>query len=232
MNRDKWICLVTIGLVLLLSPVARAKSDLERDLTDCVIGTLKLDTSRTTIEILKSRFIQKAIDYDSLEIVPMTRALPRGLIPLQVFLYKEGRIILKEQVRVRIAEYQTVLVTTGHIKRNDIITFDKYRKERREVTSLTDKPLISDEELAGKWAKRSINPGQILTSDMIEEIPLIMAGKQVSILFRNPGLQITTLGAAIESGYKGENIKVRNIQSGKTIKGTVLDSVTVAVALP
>ena len=98
-----------------------------------------------------------------------------------------------------------------------------------EITSLTENPVTSEDELSGKWAKRNVGKGQILTSRMFETIPAITSGQEVSILYKSTGLEISTRGTALQSGNIGDLIKIRNNQSKKIIACTVMDDETVQV---
>jgi flagella basal body P-ring formation protein FlgA len=65
---------------------------------------------------------------------------------------------------------------------------------------------------------------------MIEEIPTIISGQDVEIVYRAPGFEVSAQGLALQSGYRGEIIKIKNLQSKKIITATVQDDGTVLVA--
>jgi flagella basal body P-ring formation protein FlgA len=98
-----------------------------------------------------------------------------------------------------------------------------------EITSLTDRPLTSEDELSGLWTKKDIRKNQILSSSSLEKIPTVFSGQGVSILYKKAGLEISANGKAMESGYTGDIIKIKNKQSKKIITGTILDEETVRV---
>jgi flagella basal body P-ring formation protein FlgA len=224
------MCLMVLACILLFSASALSEEILDEGIKSSIIAAYDLDTAKVSIEIRKNRIKIRPDEYDSLETIPLTNSSPRGLLSFHINLYKESKLVRSRQVRVCIDYYDDVLVTSDRIRRHEVIAEGKFRIEKLKVTYLTDKPLKSEDELDGKWARRSIGKGQILTSGMVESIPAITSGQQVAILYRTPGFEISTRGVALEPGYKGESVRVRNTQSKKIIICTILDDKTVQVS--
>ncbi|MCX6828974.1 MAG: flagellar basal body P-ring formation chaperone FlgA [candidate division Zixibacteria bacterium] len=229
MNKDIGNCLSVLALLLLLCAGTLRAESLEGELARGVAALYNLDTAKTTIEIQKHPLTLDSCAYDSLNIIPLTQTPPRGSVSFQVILYRDRQIVGQGQVRFSISCYDWVMVTDDRIKRNEIITPDKCHVERKEITWLTEQPIKSFTELDGRWTKRSINKAQIISSGMLEKIPDIVTGKEISILYQTSGLEISTRGTAMAPGYIGADIRVKNNQSGKIINGTVIDGGTVRI---
>lgn len=58
---------------------------------------------------------------------------------------------------------------------------------------------------------------------------VIQKNQKVNILYLNKSIKIQLIGTALESGKVGDYIKVRNISTGKELKGKVIDSQTVLI---
>ncbi len=58
---------------------------------------------------------------------------------------------------------------------------------------------------------------------------IIQKNQKVNILYINKSIKIQLLGTALESGKVGDYIKVKNISTGRELKGKVLDSQTVLI---
>lgn len=230
MLKGSLACLKIPACILLFAGYALSDDILNKEIKNSIISAYDLDTAVTRIEIRKNRIEIRSDEYDSLEMIPLTNSSPRGFISVHVNLYKESKLVISRQVRVCIDYFKDVLVTSDRIKRHEVITSDKFRIEKQKVTYLTERPLTSENELLGKWAKRSIGKRQILTSGMVESIPAVTSGQQVSILYRSPGFEISARGVALETGHKGDLVRVRNIQSKKVIVCTILDDETVQVS--
>lgn len=223
------ILAIFIAALLMCAPLM-ADDGLNRAITAKILACYDLDTTGVEIEFRKNN-IEAAFDsYDSLYVKPMTDAEPRGLVPFQVALFKGGELVSRKQISTRISRFEYALVTTDRIRRQDILTPEKYTLKRVETTYLTEKALTSPEELAGSWARKNIGKDQIITSGLIERIPTIMSGKQISILFKTESMEISAAGIAMETGYVGDLIRVRNSQSRKVIPCTIIDRNTVQVS--
>ncbi|HHI02410.1 MAG: flagella basal body P-ring formation protein FlgA [Candidatus Zixiibacteriota bacterium] len=230
MKNGKWICLFIIGLILVTAASSFSNTNFKRLLTESIIDFYNLEKYDIEIDIRSSRFDIDSLIFDSLAIRPMTNSKPRGLLAFKVSLFNEGREIKKGQVRVKIAYFENVLVATDRIGRHQSITFENSKLERMEITSLTSRPLTSENSLADLWAKRDIRKGQILSSGSVEKIPTVLSGQGVSILYKSNTLEISAKGVAMESGYIGDKIRIKNEQSRKILTGTILDSETVEIA--
>jgi len=215
--------------LMLISLDALAGSELDKAICDNIAAIYSLDPVSTEIEIRKNKIVIESGDYDSLEVSPMSNAEPRGLIPFKVSLYKEGAIVKNGQVRVRISCYDYALVTTGRVKRHDMITLDKFEIRRVETTYISEKVLQSPDELINRWARKNIGKDQIITSGLVEQVPAIISGKNIYIMYKTPAMEITAPGVALEAGYIGDRIRVRNSQSRKVIACTIMDRETVQV---
>ena len=219
-----------LGLIVMISVPCAADDHFERAVRDSLLAMYDLDPARTEISVIRNRLDIGNSAFDALEISPLTTSEPRATLPFKVTLFSKGRATGEGQIRVKIAHFENVLVTSDRIKRQSPITADKYEVERREVTQLTEKPLSSPEDLAGKWARRNIGKGQVLTSGMLEMIPDVNPGSKVSILYKTSAFEITALGIVMEPGYRGDVIRVKNSQSRKIIACTVIDETTVRVS--
>jgi len=85
------------------------------------------------------------------------------------------------------------------------------------------------EELEGKVAKRTLLPGRYIPAAAIREAWLVEQGASVQVYFTAGALTISATGVTLQPGAAGDLVKVRNIDSGKIISGTVMADGTVRV---
>ncbi len=64
----------------------------------------------------------------------------------------------------------------------------------------------------------------------VERARRIGVGAQLRVVFRNDGIEIATMGTAIQSGATGEIIQVRNTQSGSIVAGEIQPDGSIRVA--
>lgn len=86
------------------------------------------------------------------------------------------------------------------------------------------------EELDGKVAKRTLLPGRYIPSTAIREAWLVEQGASVQIFFIAGGLTISATAVTLQPGAPGDLVKVRNIDSGKILSGTVMADGTIQVS--
>jgi flagella basal body P-ring formation protein FlgA len=91
----------------------------------------------------------------------------------------------------------------------------------RSSTAAEMAAATSSSELFGKVARQTLLPGRPIATNAIREQYVVSQGKSAQIVFRDGALTITASGLALQSGGTGDVISVRNIDSGRTVRGTV-----------
>lgn len=76
-------------------------------------------------------------------------------------------------------------------------------------------------EAVGMTAKRALGPGDLLNRNWLNENRLVRNGETVRCLEQSGGIRITTLARALQNGKLGDRIRVRNIDSDRTITAVV-----------
>jgi flagellar basal body P-ring formation protein FlgA len=100
--------------------------------------------------------------------------------------------------------------------------FAAYVAERYPVVTAR-KPLI------GKVAKRTLLPGNPIPNNAVEDAKLVTRGVAAQVRFVAGGLRIVGLGMPLESGALGAMVRVKNIDSGRTVSGVVQQDGSVRV---
>lgn len=229
MKLSKWIC---TGLLVITTVLTASAYDdgLKKDLSDAIIVAYQLDRQNNRLEFRKIRLTAGQGDYDSLSVEPITNGRPTGRVIVKVSLFKNSQLIESGQVSVNISNFMNVLVATDRLDRNCLLSLETIGFESRDVTYLSDKPLTSQNEIAGRRTRRLVGKGNILTYANTELIPTVEVGREVTIIYRTGALEVSALGTALENGYAGESIRIRNEQSKKTIEAIINDEQTVLVA--
>ena len=85
------------------------------------------------------------------------------------------------------------------------------------------------EELQGKVAKRTLVPGRYIPVAAIRDAWLVEQGASVQVYFTVGALTISAACITLQPGAAGDLIKIRNVDSGKIISGTVMADGTIQV---
>ncbi|MEQ8481920.1 MAG: flagellar basal body P-ring formation chaperone FlgA [Hoeflea sp.] len=101
-----------------------------------------------------------------------------------------------------------------------------------EVTNPNLKPgyVSVTSEVLGKVTTRTLLPGRTIPAGALRDAWAVERGKTVALVFSGNGLTITAVGTPLQNAAIGDFIRVRNIESGVIISGTVMGDGTVQVA--
>ncbi len=126
-------------------------------------------------------------------------------------------------------ETAEAVVPTRPIAQGEVLKSEDVRIERRAKTEAA-----SIEAIVGLAAKRALKPGEAIRASDVMRPELVARNESVTIAFEVPGMVLTALGKALDSGAQGDVISVLNVQSKRTIQATVRERgrVTVTAATP
>lgn len=114
-----------------------------------------------------------------------------------------------------------------YIPKGTIITEDMIQE--KFVDSVVPLAVERKEDLIGKVTTRILYPGQIITSNSVVEPPLVNKNEEVEAIRRVGNLVISTKLIALQDGYFGQTIRLRNPNSYKEVLGTVVGKGVVEV---
>ncbi len=152
-----------------------------------------------------------------------------GYQTVWVELINHGRRIRNLPVSVQVALHKPVWVAAQRIAFRRRIDAHMFRKELRWITDGWDKLVAAPAELVGYEAKRAIEPGTVLTYDLVRKAPLVTRGQTVKVEIRTGSLVITSTGVARQNGTKGESITVTVQPGGKKLKARVVGAGVVSI---
>lgn len=85
-------------------------------------------------------------------------------------------------------------------------------------------------QVLGKVTTRTLLPGRTIPVAALRDAWAVVRGKSVPLVFYGGGLTITAIGTPLENASVGDFIRVRNIETGVIISGTVMDDGRIRVA--
>lgn len=103
----------------------------------------------------------------------------------------------------------------GIVREQDLITM-RLPRERVQGRAVTD-----PQEILGLAARIQQRPGRQLSKADFERPMLIQRGDKVTLIYEISGMKLTTQGQAATAGADGDMIDVVNLQSRRTVRGTV-----------
>ncbi|QFU17683.1 flagellar basal body P-ring formation chaperone FlgA [Microvirga thermotolerans] len=104
-------------------------------------------------------------------------------------------------------------------------------KERSFLSTFRARSAVieSPVQLIGKVARRTLLPGEAIPTNAVDDARLVSRGVATQIIFQENGLTISALGSPLQSGSLGELIRVRNVDTGRIVLGTVQADGTIRI---
>lgn len=123
--------------------------------------------------------------------------------------------------RANVSAYESVVVASQPIARGDHIGPANARLEKRELSALDPGAFFSMQDVAGRIAKTTIQPGQALTGRRLEMPTLVERNQFVSVETRVGRLMIRGQAKALADGSAGDVILLLNVASNQKLSGVV-----------
>jgi flagella basal body P-ring formation protein FlgA len=109
---------------------------------------------------------------------------------------------------------------TRNVERNEILKLSDFVIERRPKAEIGTDAATRDRAV-GMQARRQLRAGQaVKTADLVKP-DLVQRDQSVTLTYEAPGIYLTMRGKALENGAEGDVVSVMNLQSKRTLSGTV-----------
>lgn len=113
-----------------------------------------------------------------------------------------------------------VAVLTRDIDRADLLKSSDVALERRPKAEITGEAASRDRTI-GMQLRRPMRAGTPIRVADIVKPDFVLRDQSVTVIYQVPGIYLTTRGKALESGAEGDTVSVVNLQTKRTLTGTV-----------
>lgn len=152
-----------------------------------------------------------------------------GSAMLAIIVRVDGQVKRNIPVKVDVEGLADMVVTTRQMEQGHQIREGDVSLQKRDLAVSGDKPARNLDEVLGKRLKRSVRGNMILSSNMLDKVPVVKNGQTVTIILENDIMKITAKGRARGTGAVGDLVSVQNLSSQKDIQARVIDQGTVRV---
>ncbi len=135
----------------------------------------------------------------------------------------EGEAPARFSVPFEVREWANIPVARRALPRGVVIKEQDLVMARIDLSELAGDVAKSAEQIVGQETKRSIGYGESFAKKKLAIPPVIEQGAQVKLIYKTRLLEATASGVALEAGIEGQQIKIRNANSRRTIVGTVVE---------
>jgi len=123
-------------------------------------------------------------------------------------------------LKLKVMCYKTVLVLKKPVFYGETIYPDDLEFKKIDVLEILGTPASTQDAYYSK-AKKTLKIGEILTLDSIKRKPDAVKGEILVAYAALPGIYVTVMVEALQDGYIGDTIRVKNLTSGKILKGVL-----------
>jgi flagella basal body P-ring formation protein FlgA len=134
-------------------------------------------------------------------------------------------------VPATVSIFRNVVVSQRPLARKQTINANDLALVQQDITLLDGDLIDTQDQAEGLVLRRPVGAGITLTRNMFEQPQMIRKGDNVTIIASSGPVQVSSQGEALENGKSQQQISVRNVQSGRVIKGVVSSTGQVEVAL-
>ncbi|MCQ1057423.1 flagellar basal body P-ring formation protein FlgA [Photobacterium sp. ZSDE20] len=147
------------------------------------------------------------------------RRYPAGRLRFTVSCHQPTTWQLTVQADVSITVPVAFAVRT--LRKDEIVTADDIVLKPTDIASINREFFATSQDFIGLRALRQIRRDQQLSPSHLSPAYLVSAGDKVIIQADNGHFSANMSGIALEGGYSGQQIRVRNTSSGKVIKAAI-----------
>jgi flagella basal body P-ring formation protein FlgA len=203
--------------------------EVEEIVRSFILKKMSWDPNLTSVKIAPVDSISLAAGKITHEVAPRRNEEYLGSTTLGLVFMVDGRAQKKIWVNADIDVSQKVVVCNKTLQRNHVITPDDIRLDTISLKEFPEDVITDPLEAIGKRTQRTIDINSPVRFKLLEIMPLVKRGDLVTIVAESDTVKITTQGVAIETGGKGEMVKVVNTGSQKEVYGKVKDTRMVEV---
>lgn len=124
-------------------------------------------------------------------------------------------------------------VLSRNVERNEVLKLSDVVVERRPKAEVGPDVAARDRAV-GMQARRQLRAGQAIRTADLAKPDLVQRDQNVTLIYEAAGLYLTVRGKALENGTEGDVVNVMNLQSKRTVSGTVTGrgQVSITAAAP
>ncbi|GLR64604.1 flagellar basal body P-ring formation chaperone FlgA [Marinospirillum insulare] len=123
---------------------------------------------------------------------------------------------------VNLARYLTVVVAKTDLPRKAKLSSPMLSLVEKDVSRVRGDYFTSLAEVTGFQLRNRLRAGDVLSSKNLLETDAVNRSEQITIVATNGVLSVRMGGEALDSGKVGDQIRVRNLQSGRVIRALVV----------
>jgi flagella basal body P-ring formation protein FlgA len=147
-----------------------------------------------------------------------------GKLPVRVEIHVDSKPAARFLATGIADDWKEVPVLNRVVDRGGVIASEDIQLVRTNLSQYPADAISGLNELIGKRARGRLQAGEVVRRSNIDIPPIIPKGKKIAIVFEKGFLRATATGVALEDGFQGAKINIRNEGSKKIVVGKVVSS--------
>lgn len=176
--------------------------------------TLQLDFSQQDQRLLS--LSEPVFKFD----VSPSRARALGNVLWQVTIYADNEkkhVTILAQARA----WEDQLIVAKPIAVHTVLSADDFAHHRVLVDSMPERQMLRLDQCVGQEAAQDLEPGTVMTAQLVDPVPLVKPGQLVTITLRHGTVELRSVARAMEEGAMGQTIRVRKENTRDVMDVTV-----------
>jgi len=161
------------------------------------------------------KFRKGNVSFAVAELYPDFKPIGNIIVPIQVIVDD----VPKEKLflRTKVSVFDKIVVATKRFKRGDLIDTSNTALEERDIAVLSSGVIKDLDAVMGKEAKTYIPLSNAIYDWMIRERPLVKKNEKIKVMAFAENITIEAQGLSLQDGMLGQEIKAKNLTSGKEL---------------
>ena len=155
--------------------------------------------------------------------------LANGKIPLRVEVIVDGAAAARFLATALADDWREVPVPRRSIERGSLIQAEDMQLVRLNINREPEDTIVNIANVVGYRAKGNLLAGEAIRAANVDIPPLVPRGATVTMVYNRGGLLATALGQAVNDGFAGGEINVKNTKSQKVVKAKIVNADRVEV---
>ncbi len=144
-------------------------------------------------------------------------------------IFADGNLIEKTELLGRFFIMKEVYLPARDIAKGEIVKSEDLKSSWIRENRIKNDVVAEADNIIGKQTVRLLKTDKVITvRDLRDEI-IVKKGQEVTVIYKNKGLQITSKMEATEDAGKGKFIKLINPKSNKDVVAKVIDKNTAEI---
>ncbi|CAI2719690.1 flagellar basal body P-ring formation chaperone FlgA [Nitrospina watsonii] len=153
-----------------------------------------------------------------------------GTIPFNLTFRVDNVIRHRATILANVEVRFDVVQATTTMQRGHVISEEDVKLvEIASTNPLMNNIMTNTTDVIGQEVVSNLRSGDMISNYMIKRVHVVKRGDRILLVAEKGPLRITAPGLVQENGFQDAMVRVQNLQTQKTVYGTVMDSKTVKV---